>query len=308
MQRLTLLEYKNYRYLKPAAGLVALAVLAYLFHSPVLGPRGDTWLGYTLAVIGAAAVFILAWYGVVRRRIPVLAERRKMTPLTLLQEKNFQERRMNRVRFLRRRASTLQGWLSAHIYLGLATFVIVTLHSGFHFGWNIHTLTYALLIGVIVTGLYGVYAYLRFPRLMTDNLGGDSMSTLLADISELDQLARTNALRLPDEFDAIVQRSSRDTRITGGLLEQLRGRPRLCATRVGIDQLQQLNVALDPAQIQVFRDICSLLLRKESQLKRVRLELMYKSRLQIWLHVHVPLAIGLIAALFAHVTAVFFFW
>ena len=308
MQRLTMLEYRNYRYLKPMAGLLALALLAYFFHHPVLGPRGDTWLGYSLGGIGAALVLILVWYAIVRRRIPVLAERRRTNAVTLVQETSFQERRMNRMRFLRRRASTLEGWLSAHIYLGLGLFVIVTLHSGFHFGWNIHTLTYALVVGVIVTGLYGVYAYLRFPRLMTENLGDDSMNTLLADIGEIDQLARTNALRLPDEFDAIMQRSRRDTRLTGSFLEQLRGRPRICSTRAAIDQLQQLHVTLDHVQNQVFRDICSLLLRKEALLKRVRLELMYKTRLKLWLHVHVPLALGLMAALIAHVTAVFFFW
>ena len=307
MQRLTMLEYKNYRYLKLGLWLLLAAMLAYIFHDPVLGPRGNTWLGYTLGGVGACLVFVLAWYGVVRRRIPVLAERRQAASPPA-EEQNFLERRKNRLRFLRRNASTLQGWLSAHIYLGLALLVIVTLHSGFHFGWNIHTLTYALLIGVIVTGIYGVYAYLRFPRMMTDNLGEDSMNGLLADIAELDGLARTNALRLPDEIHAIMQQSGTDLQVAGNALEQLRGRPRLCTTRLCIDRLQQLKIDLDHVQHQVLRDICALLLRKESQLKRVRLELMYKARLKLWLHLHVPLAFGLLAALAAHVTAVFFFW
>jgi hypothetical protein len=153
-----------------------------------------------------------------------------------------------------------------------------------------------------------VYTYQSFPRLMTNNLGEESVSALIANISELDQLALTNALLLPDEIGEIVLSSSKDTHITSNLLETLIGKPKYCATRSAIDQLQKLNHHLNHIQDRGLRDICSLLLRKEAQLKRVRMELMYKARLQFWLYLHVPLAIGLMAALVAHVISVFFFW
>lgn len=59
-------------------------------------------------------VFWMAWYGIRKRRY--------------------------------RSSGSMQGWLSAHIYLGTALTFLVTLHSGFHFGLNIHTLTYAPLL------------------------------------------------------------------------------------------------------------------------------------------------------------------
>ncbi len=59
-------------------------------------------------------------------------------------------------------SSTLRGWLSAHIYLGTSLILIVLLHAGFQVGWNLHTLTFALMLIVIFSGFFGVYAYLRY--------------------------------------------------------------------------------------------------------------------------------------------------
>ncbi len=308
MQRHTMLEYKNYRYLKASGMLMLIAVLAYIVHHPLLGPRGNTWLGYTLGSIGTVLVFVLLWYSVIRRRIPVLAERREALSVTLPSRANFRERRKEHDSSSKEKVSTLQGWLSAHIYFGLALLVIVTLHTGFNFNRNVHTLAYGLLVGVVLTGLYGIYTYLRYPRLMTDNLGEDSVSTLINNIAELDQLILTNALLMPDEISEIILTSSKETRISNNLLETLRGKPKHCATRMAIDKLQTLNHHLNHIQDRGLRDICSLLLRKETQLKRVRMDMMYKARLQYWLNLHVPLAIGLMAALVAHVISVFFFW
>lgn len=309
MNRVTVLEYRNYRYLKLAALVCAMAALAYLLHTPPLGPSGSTWLGYTLGTGCATLILLLLWYGVVRRRIPAQPERRQSsqtreTPAT----QQPRERRLRTLRWAWRHAMTLNGWLSWHVYFGAATLILATLHSGFHFSWNLHTLAYLLLLMVVVTGFYGVYAYLRFPRMMTENMGQDTLGGLLEEIAELDQLAWSNALRLPDRYVDILQQARQQTRIAGNLMEQLRGKPRRCATRLAIERLQQMQEQADHAESQILRDIISLELRKEAQLKRARLECMYQARMRLWLHLHVPLAFGLLAALIAHVNAVFFFW
>jgi hypothetical protein len=42
--------------------------------------------------------------------------------------------------------------------------------------------------------------------------------------------------------------------------------------------------------------------------KRARQDLMYRSRLGIWLYLHVPFAIALLVAMTAHIIAVFVYW
>jgi hypothetical protein len=51
-----------------------------------------------------------------------------------------------------------------------------------------------------------------------------------------------------------------------------------------------------------------LLERRQSMLDRLRRHLQLRGLLEIWLYVHVPATIALIAALVAHIVAVFFYW
>ena len=182
MQRSTFLEYGNYRYLKVSALLAALATIAYVLSNPAVGHYGGTWLGYTLGSIGAAIIVFLLWFGVRKRQY-------------------------------RSSAIDLKSWLSAHVYLGILLIVIVTLHTGFELGWNVHSLAYVLMLIVIFSGFYGVYAYLRFPRLMTEKMGEDTLDNLFLKIGDADVQMRQIALLLPDEINQSVLNASQQTQI-----------------------------------------------------------------------------------------------
>ncbi len=43
----------------------------------------------------------------------------------------------------------------------------MTLHAGFQFGWNVHTLAYALMCLVVASGVVGTVLYLRYPAQMS---------------------------------------------------------------------------------------------------------------------------------------------
>jgi hypothetical protein len=270
------LEYNHYHYLKLTLILVGVAITAYILHRPAVGPYGGTWLGYLLGITSAAIVLLLLWLGVRKR--------------------NYYG------------AGTMQGWLSAHVYLGMSLVILGTLHSGFQFGWNVHTLAYALMITVISSGFYGIYAYFRFPHLLTDNLNDDSFNSLLLEISKLDLLARGYALQLSDEIISLTAHASHATRIGGSVLEQLQGQQTDCPTSQAVKRLHQLGKEMKGMQIKAHRELYMLMLRREALVARLRRDIMLRAKLRFWLYLHVPLSIALLAALIAHITAIYFYW
>ena len=62
------LTYQNMKFLKMAAVLCVLAVVAYVWYQPIDEHNGGTWLGYTLGTIGALLIFWLTWLGIRKRR------------------------------------------------------------------------------------------------------------------------------------------------------------------------------------------------------------------------------------------------
>lgn len=277
MRHQSLLAYARYRYLKVTTVVVALVIGVYIWHQPPNGPYGGTWLGYTLGTISALLVLWLSFFGVRKRRY-------------------------------RSTLGTLQGWLSAHVYLGASLLVLATLHAAFQVGWNVHTLAYALMVAVIVSGFYGVFAYLRFPPRITDTLGEDTLESMLLGISDLDRAVRPLALGLPDTANRLVLAAAQETRIGGTWRQQFRGRDANCPTTAAVAGLQTLGKSLRGDQARVNEQVYAMLARKQELVNRARRAVAMKARLDLWLFIHVPLSIALIAALIAHVVSVFFYW
>lgn len=272
----SLLTYRRFRYFKLAVGLSLLAGLAYALLVPARIPNGGTPLGYTLGIVGALLILWLTAYGV----------RKRSYHSTL---------------------GTTAGWLSAHVYLGLALVVIVTLHSGFQFAYNIHTLAYLLTLGTVASGLLGVYAYRRYPALMTRNRRGKTLTSMLVEIAEIDRDCREAASSLDDDINRAVLEASDKTRLGGDLFEQLRGDAAGCATEV-VWKMVTARAADSPLeQAQAFRALLTLIGKKRALLERARRDIAYKARLDLWPLLHVPLAFALLAALLAHVTVVLWY-
>jgi hypothetical protein len=273
----SILEFQRFRYLKFASLVCLAAIAAYAWHQPALKPYGGTWLGYTLGTVGGLLVLWLMWFGVRKRRYAS-------------------------------NAGTVQGWLSAHVYLGTSLLVVATLHSGFELGWNIHTLAYALMVAVIASGFYGVYAYLRVPGMMTTNLGEDTVDSVLLRISEIDRELGEKSLGLPDEMLAIVARSVKETRLGGSFARILSGSDAHCPTTAALAALPPIARRLSGEAAILNREVYAALLQKQELLAKARRNMRFKALLDLWLYVHVPLSLALLAALAAHVVVVFLYW
>jgi hypothetical protein len=263
------LRHRNYFYLKFAVVASVAAVAIYLF-AGLPRHNGGTWLGYGLGTISALIIVWLTALGLRKRAI---------TPGRW----------------------SLKGWTSAHVYLGLALVVLATLHTGFQFGWNVHTLAYALMLLVIVSGVFGIYFYATIPEKMSDNRAEKSTRQMLEEIAALDNDLREAAQPLASEHAIVVQHAIERTKLGGGVLARLRSTHPKCATALALAELKtQVDDGLGP--------VTALLERKSVLLERARRHIRYRALLELWLYVHVPVTFGLLAALTAHIVSVFFFW
>ena len=297
----SILSYGHYRYLKQAALLVLISLLLYLSSSSGEAPNGGTWQGYTLGAIGAALILFLLWFGIRKRQYHCTE-------------------------------TSLSRWASAHVYLGISLPAVVTLHCGFQFGWNIHTLAYGLMVLVVLSGFYGLYAYLVYPEALTANRGGVSREAMIANIAQLDETGLTLAEDLGVEVHHRVLQGVKETHLGGTLRQQIvtgiglsigptwQWKP---AGSFGFSEQVAFNVnpqsaeyylrrylqkSQDKAEIQRVVELLKVLKERQAMVSRVQRDIRYHTYMKCWLLLHVPVSCALLAAVLVHVVSVFFYW
>lgn len=284
------LRYRTSRYLWWSLALLAGSLALYFSQGDLQPPNGGTWQGYVLGTVGALLIVWLSLLGVRKRRY----------------------------------ASTLgsvQGWVSAHVYLGSALLVVGTLHSAAQINWNVHTLAYVLMCVVILSGMYGAYVYLVHPRLATRNRAGATREELFGELFELDRQGLEIADRCNPEVQSAVKSAIQRTVIGGGVVQQLAGRDSSKMAGAGgatVDNRDQQPVidlvggrvpradkASEAANLQA---LVTLLCRRQTILRRIREDIRLQGWLKVWLYVHVPLTVALLGALAVHIVSTFFYW
>lgn len=290
----SILEHAQRRYLKMALLGCALAVGLYLWHDPRSVPNGGTWLGYTLGGVSAGLIFWLAILGI-------------------------------RKRSYTSSMGSLKGWTSAHAYLGLALLVLATLHTGFQFGWNVHTFCYVLMVLVIGSGVVGVVVYLRYPEQMSANRVGSKPKLMLEEIDDLDRRALRLAADMPRRFNDVLRSNRQGMLLGGNGLAILRGQDRSTLTLSSADGSTRRVANADQSAVLAWlgselaasaegtitsriNDLLSIVVTRRNVLRRLRRDAQLRGVLVAWLYFHVPLTLGLIGALIAHVASVFLYW
>jgi hypothetical protein len=271
------LTYRSFRHLKLMLIGVGLSAGVYWWYDPIGGRNGGTWVGWGL---GSAAFLLMLWllYFGVRKRDYFSS------------------------------SSSLQGWLSAHVYLGLSLLLLVPLHNGFQFGWNFHNLAFVLLIFVVVSGIVGVVMYARVPSAMTRNRRGQKVDSLFEQVADLDSEISSVALGLPDFYAKAAEIAINQTTIGGGWIRQFSARDPQCGTARAIRLIQEHQEALADTERGNVARVVELLGRKSALLQRIRLDVRFRALMEVWLFFHIPLAVASVVAVFTHIFIVFYYW
>ena len=214
---------------------------------------------------------------------------------------------------LRKRAMTrgrwsLKAWTSAHVYIGLSLTVIATLHTGFQFGWNVHTLAYALMMLVILSGLYGIVVYATLPDALSDNRSEMTRSQMVDVVTKLDRQLQVAAQPLTHDDTEIVRLSLSEDVFRAGLIRRLSGGEGACRNARALRRLRERLTLATGGEESAVQAVVQLLERKAAALTRIRRNMRLRAMLEVWLYVHVPITFALIAALTAHIISVFFYW
>ena len=265
------LKYRRWRWAKLATILSIVAIIGYAFIDVTPRHNGGSWYGYTLGTIGVLLIIWLSLLGIRKR--------------------NMSEGRWS-----------LKAWTSAHVYLGLSLVVIGTLHTGFQFGWNVHTLAYALMMVVIASGIYGISVYATLPSSLSDNRREMTREQMLDALAAIDkQLERAAQPLGREDADLVIAALEQDP-FRGGVIARLTNNYPRCRTA------RALRLMADDAPDEAEARVLSLLRKRRAQLDQIRRHVRLKGLIEIWLYIHVPLTIALLGALTAHVVSVFYYW
>ena len=276
------LRHRDFFWLKLAGGLALVALFGFALIPAAPGPYGGTWFGYVLGTIGAGLIVWLAMLGVRKRR---------MTPGRW----------------------SLKGWTSAHVWLGLALIVVATLHTGMRLGWNLATLAWTLMMLVIGSGVYGISVYATLPSAVNRTRGdkegdGETQAEMLEGLRAIDRQLLEAAQPLPGIEAEWVLTATAQSPFSAGLRERLTGSVRNCATSAAMDALRTPPAGADAAVAAATERVGRLLRKRRAVLDRIRASMRTRALLEVWLYIHVPITVALLAALAAHIVSVFYYW
>lgn len=256
-----------------ALALLAVSYVLYWLAEPFT--HGGSPAGLVYGLLGTLAVLVLLYYGV-------------------------------RKRAYRSTLGTLEGWLQSHLYLGFLSAVLIFLHTGMRFQDRVAVAAFVVLLIVVASGFWGALAYTSLPRRLTEvqgDLTPEDMSTQLNQLGRaMDRLAagKSQAFR---EVAARLLLELTPRRFAGW---RILGR---AAKAEGLDdkRLKALVARVAAEEQQELRQLVVLARQRRELNGRLVAQQRYKNLLEVWLYLHLPLSIALVALIAAHLIAVFYY-
>ena len=271
------LSYGGKRWLWFGGLSAGLLCLSYLVYRRQMLPHGGTAMGLTYGILGTVVILILMALGIRKRRYGS-------------------------------GLGTIQGWTSAHVYLGLLTMLLIPMHAGFKFRLDIHTLAFALMAIVVLSGVVGVLLYRTMPPRLTQIEQSIQADKVDKELSRLVTEIRTLAKDKGDQFAGVCQ--TEISRLIGKhhlgwrLLWVSQGEDPLTAKG---RELTNAVTQIPQAEHKDFQTLSRLILQMIQLEQTLVTQMRLRNRLQAWLYIHVPVSIALMVAIVLHLVAVFYY-
>lgn len=164
-----------------AVALAAGAIYAAYAATSAGGARGGSWGGLFFAALGTGVIVFECLLGL-RKRYPA-------SPL-----------------------GRVKTWVSAHVWLGLLSFLLILMHSGFHWGQGLAAVLMWLFAVILASGLFGVALQNYIPRRMTELVPRETIFEQIPTVirglrGEADERVEfvTADLGIEDEEDDVVR-------------------------------------------------------------------------------------------------------
>jgi hypothetical protein len=289
---INILRYKKFKYLKLFLMLLIVSIIIYFTQGEAQPANGGTWQGYTLGVFSTVLILLLSYLGI-------------------------------RKRSYKSKLGNLEGWTSAHVYLGSLLLISATLHAAFQVGWNIHTLAYFFMMLVILSGFYGIYTYLHYPLLLSVNNSNKTSKQRVSELVDTDDEIKYLSEDCSDEIRKIVMSALENTNLSKTLWQRLF---RIDNSKISVDinsrklvsnKKQKKVIELIAAKIPnsqkqkeaiALNQLLSLFSRRDRLLSVLTRELQIKTYFKVWLMIHIPMTFATLAALTVHILVVFIYW
>jgi hypothetical protein len=262
----TFFSHEKFRWLKFALIACALLILSYVFTKPDRGAHGGSVYGYVVGGLCTIAIIYLMWFGIRKR--------------------SYHSHR-----------TTVKGWLSAHVWIGLLLLIAVPLHSGFEMGLNIHGLTYFLMVVIVVSGIWGAVNYKTLAPQIESHRGAGNFKSLIEQIyaqaKALDDLSS-------DKSDLFLKfRDSIEPKWPLSIWQLLW----LPSDEPQKDAQNRITALPDTERADAITAL-QITERKREIIALVAREAKTGIKLKVWLLLHLPLSFALLIAVVTHIVVV----
>ena len=275
------LAYRRYFWGKLTLATTLVLMISYVLYSRRVSPNGATLVGLIYGILSFLAILLLMYYGIRKRSYTA-------------------------------KYWSLRAWLSFHAYIGTMMLILVPLHAGFKFGFDIHTLAYVLLAIVVVSGIVAAALYLLLPRRfepfgeeLTYPWAHSTDDELRKIIRQMRALATDKSQEFADACQAEIEYGIPKRHVGWGLLWCKSATAAAVATQ--IEAFRGYLQHIPAAEHEAFHSVARLATQKRDLEHRIVAQMRIQNLLEAWLYFHLPVSIVMLVMVIIHILVVFYY-